>query len=197
VNGFGHLYYVLAWIGFGASHSLLASERIKAGLGWLGRWYRLVYNGVALLTIVVVIRVGEHGLFPDVAPYAWPNLLQIVRWIVFGLGMALMVLGLRGYDLSRFAGLRQIRHPEAPADEPLRLDGMHRFVRHPIYLSSLLLLWGRVGNEAQLATAIWGSAYLIVGMKFEERRLVRLYGNAYRDYRSRVPALFPWKGRVI
>ena len=119
-----------------------------------------------------------------------------MRWVFFGVGAVLLVVAFRGYDLPRFIGLRQIRETDAQEDEPLRLNGLHRYVRHPAYLASFMLLWGRVGTEAQLATAIWGSLYLIIGMQFEERRLVRLYGDAYRDYQARVPQVLPWKGRV-
>ena len=52
------------------------------------------------------------------------------------------------------------------------------------------------GQALGLATAVWGSAYLVIGTAFEERKLRRLYGQAYEDYRARVPAFVPWKGRV-
>jgi len=60
---------------------------------------------------------------------------------------------------------------------------LHRFVRHPLYSAAFLILWG--------------SVYLVVGSHFEERFLERLYGDAYADYRRRVPAFVPWKGRAI
>ena len=192
----GHLIYALAWVGFGASHSLLASESAKAVLACLGRWYRFIYNMVSLVTICAVVWLGEYVLPGSGNALAFPAWLEISRGVVFGLGAILMVAALRGYDLSRFGGLQQIRQPDAEADEPLRLDGLHRFTRHPVYLAGFMLLWGRVGMEAQLATAFWGSLYLIIGMQFEERRLVRLYGDAYRDYQKRVPQVFPWRGRA-
>jgi protein-S-isoprenylcysteine O-methyltransferase Ste14 len=82
------------------------------------------------------------------------------------------------------------------APEPLRLDGPHRFVRHPLYTALFLVLWGRAFDEAMIATAVWGSLYLIVGTRFEERKLLRLHGAAYARYRARVPAFLPWKGRA-
>jgi protein-S-isoprenylcysteine O-methyltransferase Ste14 len=34
-------------------------------------------------------------------------------------------------------------------------------------------------------------AYIAIGLYFEERDLVAEFGDTYRDYRKRVPALFP------
>jgi protein-S-isoprenylcysteine O-methyltransferase Ste14 len=82
-------------------------------------------------------------------------------------------------------------------DEPLRLDGLHRFVRHPLYTGVFLILWGRVDGDFELATAVWGSLYLLIGTWFEERRLVKLYDGSYVDYRRRVPAFIPWRGRAL
>jgi len=81
-------------------------------------------------------------------------------------------------------------------DEPLRLDGLHRFVRHPLYAAGLLILWGRIGGPFELATAVWGTLYIVIGTAMEERRLARLYGADYTAYRQRVPAYVPWKGRA-
>jgi protein-S-isoprenylcysteine O-methyltransferase Ste14 len=111
-----------------------------------------------------------------------------------------MLIGLRGYDLGRLAGTHQIRvadgGAEDPEDEPLRVDGLHRYVRHPLYTGGFLILWGRVDGDLELATAIWASLYLVIGSRFEERRLLTLYGAEYADYRRRVPAFFPWRGKT-
>ena len=125
-------------------------------------------------------------------------------WLLYALqaaGAVILLIGLTGYDLGRFGGLRQIRDHHAgrdePEDEPLRIDGLHRYVRHPLYAGALLLLWGGAPSDFGLATAFWGSLYLWIGTLFEERALLRLYGQAYADYRSRVPAIIPWRGRAL
>ncbi len=197
----GHLAYALAWLSFGAVHSLLARQSVKARLRpLLGPWYRLAFNGLSVVHIGLVWAVGWLVL-ADADAFGLSGWVRHFLLAAEIAGWLLMAVALAGYELGRLGGMSQIRHHRqgvaAPEDEPLRTDGLHRFVRHPIYSAGFLILWGRVGNEFELATAIWGSLYLVVGALFEERWLLDLYGAAYADYRRRVPAFVPWKGRAI
>ena len=73
----------------------------------------------------------------------------------------------------------------------MHTDGLHARMRHPLYTAGLLILWGLASSEAGLATAVWGTLYFLIGARCEERRLITLFGDAYRDYRQRVPAFLP------
>ncbi len=70
--------------------------------------------------------------------------------------------------------------------------GLHRCVRHPLYSAGFMILWGLLRDPLSLAMAIWGSLYLVIGTRFEERKLRRLYGAAYDDYSKRVPPSIAW-----
>lgn len=190
-----HALYGLAWVAFGFFHSLFAANAVKARLKPVfGRGYRLAYNLVALISIAFVVAAGWR-LFRGAAPFALPSPLPAAMLAIQIVGVAILIAGLMRYDLGRFAGTAQLRRDfSEPEDEPLRIDGIHRWVRHPIYAGGLLILWGRAIDSFSLATAVWGSLYLLIGMALEERKLLGLYGEAYARYRSRVPALIPWKG---
>lgn len=184
-----HLIYALAWASFGFGHSWLAGHP---------RQWRLAYNLVAAVHIALVVASGRYLL--GGAPFAVPgwagNLLTAVQVVGWGLG----AWALKGYDLGLFAGTRQLREGlkgrAVAADEPLAVGGLNAWVRHPLYGAALLILWGGADGTYGLATAAWGSLYLLIGAFFEERRLLALYGTAYADYRRRVPAFVPWKGRA-
>jgi protein-S-isoprenylcysteine O-methyltransferase Ste14 len=109
-------------------------------------------------------------------------------------GWGVMLWSARFYDLGRLGGLAQLRRPDEAEDEPLRLDGPHARVRHPLYSGAFLILWGAALSPLGLATAVWGSLYLLAGTWCEERRLLARYGEAYAAYRARVPAFIPWRG---
>jgi len=188
------LWYGLAWASFGALHSALAAESVKAALG-LGRYSRLAYNGFAALHLGVIWWLGKFWL-SDAAPLGLAPAVGTIGDGVTVFGLVVIAVALMGYDRGRFLGTTQLRAPEAAEDENLRIDGLHRFVRHPLYSGLFLVLWGHAQTEFALATALWGSVYLVIGAGFEERRLIDRYGTAYRTYRARVPAFVPWRGRV-
>jgi len=190
-----HLLYALAWVSFGAGHSLLATPAARA---WMqdrfGRAYRLAYNGIAVIHLLAVLAVG-HGLLGPLPGFGLP------AWTIGGLtalslvGAVLFLWSLRFYDTGLLTGLRQWREGlQSDESEPLSLSGPHRLVRHPLYATGFLILWGRALDPLGLATAVWASLYLVIGAAFEERKLLRHYGAAYAAYRRRVPAFVPWKG---
>ena len=195
-----HLIYALGWLSFGLVHSALSASNLKHRLEPVfGAYYRLCYNLFAVLHIGGVWVFGQLAL--DTTPFALEpgieHALMGVRW----LGLVVLLPALREYDLGRFSGLSQIRsyRQDQPdlGDEALVIDGLHRFVRHPLYLGAHMILWGGAVNEFGLATALWGSLFLAGGARHEERALLALYGEAYATYQRRVPAVIPWKGKAL
>lgn len=189
-----HLLYACLWLSFAAGHSLLAGDTLKR---WFGAGYRLAYNAIALLHLAAILLLGGLWLATDAVSFVRPTWLLAVQMVMIVAGLVILAIALRGYDLGLFAGTQQLRTGRDDDDENARLDGLHRYVRHPLYSGALLVLWGMVGGEFTLATAIWSTAYFWVGSRFEERRLVARYGAVYRAYQIRVPAFVPWRGRAI
>jgi protein-S-isoprenylcysteine O-methyltransferase Ste14 len=120
--------------------------------------------------------------------------------------MALQGVALLGYALTVFAsfafnhfelfGLSQAwnfsRGREAAAPE-FRLPPLYRLVRHPMMLGILIGVWTTPTMTAShLILAAAMTLYIRVGVHFEERDLVRHFGDRYLRYRAEVPALLPW-----
>lgn len=196
-----HVLYGLAWLTFGLSHSYLASQEAKDRFHrLLGAYYRLSYN---LLSIAHVGGIVVYGwLMFGLGPTLVPEIAVTVMTAAAVLGWIIAMIAVQSYSFWRLSGLRQIwdhvkGHPPLPEhDNELITRNLHRYVRHPIYTGMILLIWGQATDPLGLITALWASAYLLIGTWFEERKLVRTYGIVYEAYRRRVPAVIPWKGRA-
>lgn len=185
------LIYAALWLSFGLGHSLLAGSTARSRLGRVfGRYHRLAYNLIALTHIALVMGAGSV-LARGAAAYALPAALLLVMDAMLVVGILLGLVSLRSYAAGPFLGWSQIRGDEGEDDQPLVVSGLHRYIRHPLYSAGLLILWGLARNDLSLATAVWGSLYLMIGSRVEERRLVARYPQEYPAYRSHTPAFIP------
>jgi protein-S-isoprenylcysteine O-methyltransferase Ste14 len=192
---------LMAWVGYFAVHSLLASNAFKR---WMGRRmpalmpaYRLLFNGIALLLLLPLawLLVVWH----DALLWRWPLPLA---WLMGGLSLAAVLLfiwSLRFYDGSEFLGLRQWaqRRDDASDAEALVISPLHRCVRHPWYGLGLVLIWSHAMDWTLLLSALAVSGYLLIGSRLEEQRLIALHGERYRRYRRLVPGLIPRPWRCL
>jgi protein-S-isoprenylcysteine O-methyltransferase Ste14 len=172
-----HLTLLAAgWTLYGLIHSLLASHCCKA---WPPLILLFSYPGSPL--------------------WHWPGALG---WVADGAALAAIagfIATFRIYDTSEFLGTRQLRNRSAALDDqaPMSVSWAHRFVRHPWYFLGLVVIWTREMNAALLTTAVILTLYVIAGSRLEERKLDDLYGERYRAYRQRVPALLPLPWRYL
>jgi protein-S-isoprenylcysteine O-methyltransferase Ste14 len=179
---------------YGALHSALASQRakdfVRARLGASAdRAYRLLFNilaGVTLLPVMAVVALNPGPLFYRVA-WPWSSVLLLGQ----AAAAVLLLLGLRQTDVWHFLGLRQLGAGSGASR--MVVSGLYQWVRHPLYTAGLILLWlTPIRTSSVLAFNIGMTIYIWVGSRFEERRLEREFGQAYGDYRQRVPALIPF-----
>ncbi|MCZ6488114.1 MAG: isoprenylcysteine carboxylmethyltransferase family protein [Gammaproteobacteria bacterium] len=194
------LIYALLWLSFGTVHSLFARNSVKRVLRPLfGRTYRLVYNLFSALHIGLVIIGGGIMLGGNSVGFDLGRDLAVAAIICQVAGIIVIVASLTQYDMGRFTGVTQLHQgdDQAANEELLHLSGMHQYVRHPLYLGVYLYLVGGSLSEFGVQTALWGCLYLVIGTWFEERGLVAQFGQAYVEYKQKVPAVFPFKGRAI
>ncbi len=192
--------YALLWLSFGLVHSLLARTSTKRLLQPLfGRSYRFSYNLFSALHIGLVIIGGQLVLGGNSVNFELGNGFTFLAAACQVAGGIILLLSLTQYDLGRFSGVTQLFRDNGSGsdEEPLHITGIHRYVRHPLYLGAYLYLLGGAVSGFGLQTALWGCLYLWIGTWFEERSLVNQFGSAYVEYKAKVPAIIPFKGRAI
>jgi steroid 5-alpha reductase family enzyme len=101
----------------------------------------------------------------------------------FYVGLPVFLVGLIPYAILTANFLR------TPLDKPVT-GGIYRYSRHPMYVTSFLMLLG-----AGIASASWIFLLLFVVdiilphlfVEAEERYCIEKYGDAYREYIARTP----------
>ena len=184
------IFTVALW---GIVHSLLASVGVKNFLRRiLGdrfmKFYRLLYNVFAVVSIAPVLYLMIS--LPDKTLYQVPTPWNYFMLAGQGLSVLFLFVAVLQTDLLSFAGLRQLVQEEKAGN--LVTNGLYRSVRHPLYTFSLLILW--FSPSMSINSFIVYSAltiYILIGIVFEERKLLREYGQVYAEYRSSTPMLFP------
>jgi protein-S-isoprenylcysteine O-methyltransferase Ste14 len=186
------LLYFGAWAGL---HTTLASLRTKRLAGRLfgpaaRRWYRFAFvlTAVATLVPLVVLMLG----LPDRTLYAVPSPW---RWLMVAgqvAALAGMVWTIRATDATDFVGLHQLRGGGSAFEARLVTRGLYRYVRHPMYTTSLIVIWlmpRMTVNLLALFASI--SVYFFLGSFHEERLLVQQFGSEYEEYQRRIPRIVP------
>ncbi len=187
---------ILFWLSFFAFHSLLAALPVKARLmRWMGltaRGYRLLYvilSSLHLLAIFIfsaTIR-SKYIFLPG-------GFSKFVALTLASLGIVICRHAFKSYDGKAFLGLSDLSE-----EENFRADGLLQYVRHPLYAGSIVLIIGfflYIPNVANLISTSLMILYFIVGIYFEEQKLLTVFGEDYRKYKMKTPMLFPRLGRA-
>lgn len=176
----------ILWIGYGIIHSVLASETVKKTFST--KYYRLIYNLLAIILLLAIvyfqISIGSKKLMED------SIFNQILGGIMMFSGIFVIYLSFKNYDLKEFMGT-DVQHQK---QHELTTEGLSEFVRHPLYVGILLFIWGSFGffaTESYLTTALFLSVYIRIGIYFEEKKLISVFGKKYKEYQKNVPMLIP------
>ena len=191
------IWLASGWALFGTIHSVLINDRVaryfSARLNSKSRYYRLIYNAIAVVLLVPVVLYESH-ISADMTswlPELWP-----LRLVLLAIGISFFIAGARQYSPLSFLGIDQIRTGRSERtlskDNHLVTAGVLKWVRHPWYTGVLCLLAARPLTPVSLTSDVVLFAYVIIGTKLEEQRLVGEFGDAYRRYQARVPMYIPW-----
>jgi len=152
-------------------------------------------SGILIFTLIFFWQSSSHDLIKASGGLRW-----ILR-IAFFLGCTGMTWGamsLRFYEpFGILKILRSLRGPGLPKRVmPFVIRGPYRWVRHPLYGCSLVLIWScpDLSLDRLLFNALF-TGWIIIGILLEERDLTEALGNRYRTYQNHVPMIIPYRGK--
>jgi methanethiol S-methyltransferase len=194
---------VLAWncllsVIFFIQHSGMVRRRFRDRLAnvipplYQGALYTIV-SGVVLTALIVLWQESSTSLYELHGP---------PRWLVCGLffltiaGCFWTMFSLRAFDTFGLDPIKAELSGKRIRPQQFVVRGPYRWVRHPLYLLVILMIWSgpHLTADRLLFNVLW-TAWICVGAGLEEVDLVSDLGEQYRDYQRKVPMLIPWKGR--
>lgn len=183
---------------FAVQHTVMARPRFKA---W---WTQFVPKPMERATFVLftsLVLILLFRFWEPIGGVVWNlsgGIWQTVMWVLFALGWAIVLLATFMIDHFELFGVSQaVRHFKGDEQPALHFKepGLYKVVRHPIMLGFIIAFWAiPVMSMGHLLFAAATTAYIFIGIAFEERDLLASLGNSYADYRKRVPMIIPFLG---
>lgn len=174
----------LLFSGFALHHSLLARDRAKHLLARVipARFERSMYVWTASALAVAMCLAWQP--VPGMV-YRVDGVARVPFWMAQLLGAVVVLRAARVISPFELAGIAQAAgHRSSHA---LQIVGPFRFVRHPIYLGWIVMVFATPTLTAnRLLFAVVSTLYLILAIPWEERSLAAVHGDRYRDYQRAV-----------
>jgi methanethiol S-methyltransferase len=182
-------------LAYGGLHSWLASLNLK---GWtakrfgdaFSRLYRLLYNLIAVITLLPVLMLPIILVDKNIYRIPWPWIA--VTLTVQLMGLLTLLAGVIQTGVMKFLGVCQLVRCEGESEPALIVTGLYRWVRHPLYTAGLVFVWLMPWMTWNLlALNIGITIYIVFGAILEEKKLQQEFGAAYIEYRKKTPMLIP------
>jgi protein-S-isoprenylcysteine O-methyltransferase Ste14 len=180
---------------FAIQHSVMARAWFKRA------WTRIVPQVIERSTYVLFSSLALILIFWQWRPITdplWSVQSEIgarLLWALFAAGWLIVLVStflishFELFGLSQVWGFFTRKEPESAQ---FRTPLFYKAVRHPLYLGFIIAFWATPHMTLGHAFfAFMCTAYMLVAIQFEERDLVRAFGETYVGYRSRVSMIIP------
>ena len=182
---------------FGIQHSVMARTSFKAS--WtklvpkhLERSIYVFISGILCICIALFWSPIPGTIF-KLAP-GTPG--YYFTYGLYFLGIAVLLASTFLINHFELFGLQQayLNMVKRTARKPrFTTFALYKIVRHPIYMGFALILWATpIMSISHLYLAVLFTGYIFAGIYFEEKDLIREFGNTYKGYKQTVPPLIPF-----
>ena len=179
---------------FAVHHSIMARSGAKR---WLARHLPPELERTTYVWAASLLFVATCAFWRDLpgTVYQTTGMMRVIGFGLQASGVGVIALSVAVLDPLELAGIRPARArkagtgtaPQGTSDNALRVRGPYRWVRHPIYLGWILIVFSAPDMPAtRLAFSVISTAYLVIAIPWEERSMTESIGDPYQRYQDRV-----------
>jgi protein-S-isoprenylcysteine O-methyltransferase Ste14 len=183
-------------LAFAVQHSGMARVSFKR---WLARIMPEPIERSTYILCASMLLILLYWFWLPIPAIVWTVQQPALRagiTALFWAGWIVTLLAAAATNQLEMTGLRQIFDAvwSRPKRElTLTTTGLYRIVRHPIYVGTIVAFWATPDmTVGRLLFAVGATGYTLLGTILEERDLVRIFGDGYRDYQRRIRMLLPF-----
>ena len=120
---------------------------------------------------------------------------QITLWTMYALGWSYLLISSFATNHFDLMGLRQVYlyfRKQPYTNLKFTQKFMYRYSRHPMMLGFFIGLWAvPVMTVSHFFMALLFTVYIFFGIFFEERDLLKSFGDTYRKYKKEIATFIP------
>ncbi len=196
-TGLGAILINLALLGaFAIQHTIMARPAFKAMITKIIPAPIERTNFVLATCVCFLVLFWHWRAMPDVVWSIQGDAMRTAVWGGFVFGWLLVLYTtflINHFDLF---GLRQVYlHFKGVEYTHIQFvqPWFYSFLRNPMMLGFVIALWAiPTMTQGHLLFAAGATAYILIGIQFEEHDLLAALGENYRLYRAKTPMLIPF-----
>jgi len=184
---------------FAIQHTIMARLAFK-------RWWTTIVPEaiersvfVLLSSLLLLLMNWQWRALPEVVWHVEGNVGRLLLYGISFAGWGLVLYAtflINHFDLF---GLRQVWLYYCGREyEPVQFKEtvLYQWVRHPLMLGFMIAFWATPDmTQGHLLFAVVTTAYVLVAIQIEERTLMAIHGDEYRQYRERVSMILPMRSK--
>ena len=194
------------WAIFGLQHSILARPFFKLfikkqlGSKFEIHIYPLVYFIIQCIIFFACYDLIKH-LKPEIIYFYLDKKMELIVYILSRFANIFLILTVFHFDIGKFTGITQFMELFNNKNENndqlvqrLNSSYLYKYIRHPMYLGIILvyITSSTVYSNIYFANLFSIIFYIDLGSYFEEKTLIRKFGNIYKEYQLKSKKFIPF-----